>query len=179
MMAKNNKKGFLLLLSILLLLAVTVGGTVAFVMLRTEPVENQFAATYVTSRVNVSGDRINVTNTGNVSAYIRAAIVVNWVDSNGDIRGVAPTAADYTLGINDSQWQLDSDTDFYYCKTSVSAGGTTADLVTSITLNTPAPEGYSLSVEVVADAIQAQGDTDVGGKPAYQDAWGIDLYGSN
>ena len=47
-----------------------------------------------------------------------------------------------------------------------------------ITANATAPTGYALSVEVVAEAIQAQGTTDTANVPAYQDAWGISSVGN-
>lgn len=42
----------------------------------------------------------------------------------------------------------------------------------------PPSAAYSLSIEIVAEAIQADGDTDSGNIPAYQNAWGISAIGS-
>ena len=114
-----------------------------------------------------------MTNTGNVDAYIRAAVVVNWMDERGNVRGLAPVASEYVLKINSTDWQLDPDTGYYYYKASVSPSGTTKDLVVSATAAGTAPDGYHLSVEVVAEAIQAAGVTDNSGVPAYRDAWDI------
>lgn len=165
-------------LSFVLVLSLAVGGTLAYLVAKSGNVENQFEPAYVTCQVNTNTcNTINVTNTGNVDAYIRAAIVVNWVDADDNVRGLAPTLSDYSLTINTSAWHKGSDTEYYYYNQIVAPDGTTSDLVTSITVKGAVPEGYKLSVEVVAEAIQADGDTDNGGVPAYQDGWGITLGG--
>ena len=170
------KKVLSLVISLALILLLTVGGTVAYVVIKTQTVRNAFQNTYVDSRVNVNGDVVDVTNTGNIPAYIRASIAVNWVDENGNVRGIAPTVTDYALQINEEAWYQDPATGFYYCISQVAPGQVTADLVTAVTLQTEAPQGYELRLEVVAEAIQAQGETD--GTPAFQDAWGITGFGS-
>lgn len=174
----TKKQKLTLILSIVLILTLAVGGSLAYVIEKSASIQNQFERAYVTSMVNVNGDSIDVTNTGTVNAYIRAAIIVSWMDSNGDVRGIAPSSSDYSLGINSADWHRDPNTGFYYYKPIVAAGGTTNDLVTSITINGAVPDGYDLSVEVVAEAIQAEGDTDNRNIPAYQDAWGISSIGN-
>ncbi|MBP3493186.1 MAG: hypothetical protein J6J83_01085 [Oscillospiraceae bacterium] len=172
-------KHLALILSLVLILSIAVGGTIAYIAMKTNPVVNQFDGSYVTSRVNVSDDTIDVTNTGDVRAYIRAAILVNWesTSSKGVFSGSAPASSDYTLTLNLTDWHYDSATGFYYYKTAVDPLATTNDLVTDIAVNVTPPAGYSLCVEVVAEAIQADGDHDVTGENAYADAWDISLYG--
>lgn len=165
------------LLSIFLILSLAVSGTLAYIVARTDNVNNQFEPSYVTCQVNANNDNsFDVTNTGDVNALIRAAIVVNWMDEKGNVRGIAPTASDYTLSVNTADWWKDDTTGYYYYKDFVVSGGLTDDLITAYGLaaNATVPAGYQLSVEVVAEAIQADGDTDIGNVPAYQDAWGID-----
>lgn len=136
--------------------------------------ENQFEPGRVTSSVNVSGDTITVVNSNsNVDVYIRAAIVVNWMDGQGNVRGIAPTASDYSLNVNTASWWMDTATGLYYYKNSVAPGSSTDALVDGITVYGTVPDGYQLSVEVVAEAIQAEGETDIGDVPAYQNAWKI------
>lgn len=184
----NRKKYLGFLLSIMLLLTAAVGGTLAFVTVKTLSVKNQFESAYVTCKVVVgednNADAIKVQNTSNVDAYIRAAIVVNWMDSDGNVRGIAPTDSEYTLGINTTSWKRDSATGFYYYINSenkkLPPNGTTYNLINSIMVTTQTPpSGYTLSIEVIAEAIQADGVTDVDGTPAYQDAWGIDILGNS
>ena len=184
---KRNHKTLTLVLSIALILALAAGGTVAYVVSRSGSVENKFEPAYVTSRVNVTEDKIDVTNTGDVDAYIRAAIVVNWMDASGNVRGASPVAGtDYelTLDADDTwadtcSWYRDPGTGFYYYKTSVASMGVTADLVKEIDVLVTPPAGYELSVEVVAEAIQAEGTiTDAEGtRKAVADAWHITIYG--
>ena len=159
-----------LLVSLALLFSLTVGGTLAYIATKTEAKENQFVAANVACEVVKGGNTSSVTNTGNVDAYIRAAIVVNWVDSAGNVSGTAPTSTQYALDINDIVWEeLDG---YYYCKNRVTAdGGSTGDLITSINVEDNAPSGYELSVEVVAEAIQADGK-DTSGKSALELSWG-------
>lgn len=168
-----RKKSLLLLVSLILIFALAVGGTLAYVAVKSAQAENQFEAASVTCQVQVSGDTVSVKNTGNIQAYIRAAVTVNWMDSSGHVRGLAPVMTDYTLGYNTADWWQDTATGYWYYRNAVAAGAETNALVTSVVLQTAAPEGYALSVEVTAEAIQAPGDTDADGTPAYQDAWGI------
>lgn len=174
---KKTRKPLLLLLSIVLILAIAAGGTVAYLVMESGTVANSFQSGFVTSQVNANGNgSFTVTNTGNVDAYIRAAVVVNWMDSHGNVRGIGPTADEYTIGINSDKWTENGG--FYYYKDRVGAKQTTEALVTSFELTGTAPAGYDLVVEVVAEAIQADGDLDSDGTPAYQDAWGVTLYGN-
>lgn len=165
------------LLSIFLILSLAVSGTLAYLVAKTDNVNNQFEPSYVTCQVNANNDAtFDVTNTGDVGAFIRAEIVVNWMDEKGNVRGIAPSFSDYTLVVNESDWWQDKkDTGYYYYKYSVLPKGVTNDLITAYGLatNVTAPDGYDLSVEVVAEAIQADGDRDFGNVPAYKDAWGI------
>ncbi len=168
------------LLSIFLILFLAVSGTLAYLVVNTDYVQNQFEPAFVTCQVNYNKDNtFDVTNTGNVDAYIRAAIVVNWMDEDGNVRGIAPKSSDYTLIVNTEDWWQDTSTGYLYYKYSVIPTGVTNDLVTSYGLaeGVTAPNGYELCVEVVAEALQAKGDTDVGAVPAYQDAWGISTIG--
>ena len=108
-----------------------------------------------------AGDEITVTNDSNVDAYIRAAIVVNWMDEIGEnVYGIAPNERDYAIEIDNTDWVKAGE--YYYYKSSVTGNGTTNPLVKGLTVNTASPaEGYELTVEVVAEAIQANPKTTV------------------
>lgn len=162
---KNRKKTFSLLVSIVLLLTLTTGGTLAYIATKSAMAQNQFAAGYVTSSVNDDG---KVTNNGNVDAYIRAAVAVNWMDKDGNVYGIKPS---YSISANDGWTESGG---FYYYTAKVAPNGTTATAPVTVRVSDNAPSSaYSLSVEIVAEAIQAEGDTDSGNIPAYQNAWGI------
>ena len=165
----KKKKALYMFLSIALLLTLAVGGTVAYVVARTAAVENRFGPGSVSSSVNDNGQ---VTNNGNVDAYIRTAVVVNWMDANGNVYGIRPN---YSISVNSNWKQIG---DFYYYTDEVAPNATTATAPVTVSVSgNPPSAAYSLSVEIVAEALQADGETDSGNTPAYQDAWGISAIG--
>ena len=181
---RRHRRSHTLALSLVLLLTFAIGGTLAYIVANSARVENQFVAGKVGSQVNVSGNKISVTNTdSNVDAYIRAAVVVNWMDQYGNVRGIAPKTGDYEMALNaddtwtgEKPWFFDSASGFYYYKTSVDAKETTDNLITDVTTKVAPPSGYTLSVEVVAEAIQADGVKDGSGEKAVADAWNVSFY---
>ena len=166
---KKKKKAFSLLLSIALILTLAVGGTLAYIITTSAMVNNQFGAGHVSASVNDNGQ---VTNNGNVDAYIRAAVVVNWMDEDGNVYGIKPS---YSISVNEGWAEIGG---FYYYTAAVPAAGTTNNDPVTVSVMGNAPSNdYKLSIEIVAEAIQADGDTDSGNIPAYQDAWGISAIG--
>lgn len=160
-------------LSVALVLAVAAGSTLAYVFVKTDALENLFRHSQVTCRVDADGQVFAVTNTGNIDAFIRAAVVVNWVDGEGNIRGVKPTADQYALEINGSAWYcLDG---VYYCLGIVEPDENTPALITAVTV-LEQPAGYQLQVEVAAEAIQAKG-VNAAGQYAFLEAWNITVPG--
>jgi len=172
-MKRNKKKAVLVVLMIALLLLGAVGGTVAYLMMQTGTVENVFQPAQVPSEVeetfsnNVKRD-VKIRNNGNVNAYIRAAIIVTWKDANGNIYpGKPEKELDYIISIG-SYWDEGSD-GFYYYNEKVPAGATTKNLINSCSPKEDrAPEGYSLNVEILGQAIQAEGIT---GATSALNAW--------
>lgn len=193
---KHRKSGLLLgsfgritkkqtaLLCIFLIIVLAVGGTLSYMLFKSEQLDNQFTPAEVACQVNVDGGSFDVTNKGTIDAYIRAAIVVNWMDDEGKVSGIAPVEGedgDYTIAVNSKDWWKDSNTGYYYYKSRVNPLDVTKDLITSYGLVAGAetPTGYELCVEVVAEAIQADGTTDTGDVPAYKDAWEINDISGN
>ena len=126
---RKLNKLFLVTLSVFLMVGIVAGGTLAYLVAKSERVENNFIAASVSCRVD---EDFTVTNTSNVDAYLRAAVVVNWMDDNGDIRGIAPKAGtDYTLRIGDNWKKIG---DYYYYTTDVAPGTTTETVVCSAKL---------------------------------------------
>lgn len=169
----KGKKSVAVITAVSLLLALAVGGTVAYIAAKSALIKNQFQPAQVSCEVLVNGNQISVKNTSDVSAYIRAAIVVNWMDSAGNVYGIAPVEnTDYVLTINTAGWK-ESD-GFYYWTDPVPADtDITTALVENIEVSGTAPSSeYQLSVEVVAEAIQAEGLKN--GVKAVKDAWGVD-----
>ena len=156
---KLNKRAVALLVSLAVLLTVAVGVTIAFLADRTPEVENTFTPSRVACAVNeVTKNQVyTVQNTGDTTAYIRAAVVVNWV--NADNKQVYAQAPSFTVtpeNTENTNWVLGSD-GYYYYKLPVEAGAVITEELTVALLpeSATAPAGHTLQVEVVASAIQA------------------------
>lgn len=199
---KNKKnKAVILLASLAVLLMVGVTGTLAYLTAQPAPVINTFTPGNVDPSINETFDgttkeNVSITNEGNVNAYIRAAIVVTWVKETNDGYEVYSSIpmeyadatddikADYQITGIDSNWIKGSDGYFYY-KVPVAASASTnylftecKPLVETDTKKTPnQPEGYTLSVEILGQAIQADGVDSTGVKPVVL-AWGTNNGGS-
>ena len=159
-MKHNRKKVVLLLAAAMLILVCGVGGTLAYLVTQAGPVENEFTPGKVTSAVNedfngTTKKDVTIKNTGNVSAYIRAAIVVTWKDAQGNTLPEAPGADDYAIGINTSDWTQNGG--YYYYNAAVPAGGSTANLINSCTQAKTYEDGRKLCVEIIGSAIQSEG----------------------
>ena len=151
-------KLFLVTLSLVLLLGVVGGSTLAYLAASSEPVSNSFTP----GRVACSESGGYITNTGNVDAYIRAAVVVNWVNGAGEICGLAPSYTVYAK----TGWTKGSDGYFYY-NSRVASGDAAGTPYGTIDVNGSEPEGFTRVVQVIAEAIQADGM----GASGAQDAW--------
>ena len=98
---RRSGKSAALLVSLLLLLTVTVGGTIAFLIDTECPLHNQFNPSKVTTKVEetLSGKikkDVYIKNTGDTDAWIRAAVVVTWQDAAGNVYGQAPVEGTVT-----------------------------------------------------------------------------------
>ena len=193
-MRKYINKKSILITSVALLLLVAVGTSLAYVFTKTDPVENKFDPSKVSCAVvevvekgdssentaNVvqtgkSKTNVQIKNTGDTDAYIRAAVVVNWMNEDGTRAWAAKPVqgADYSISynLNDNGW-VDGGDGYYYYTQPVDPGDMTNILITSATQNATGPKGtdgtqYYLSIEIVASAIQADGM----GAASAKDAW--------
>ncbi len=173
-------KAALLLAAQVLAIAAVIGATAAFLVVHSAEIANIFNPSEVTCVVEedittTPGTKkdVKIENTGDIAAYIRAAVVVTWQDANGNVYGQKPKAeTDYTIEFNTgagSKWVLAAD-GFYYYTSEVAAGDTTATLINSCApVADKSPESsYSLNVEIVASAIQSKPDRVV------EEAWSND-----
>lgn len=171
-----SAKLLIIILSVSVILAVSVGTAIAYLISETPPVTNTFTPVSVSCQVNQSAENSNITvkNTGDITAYIRATVVINWVSDSGSVYGGAPVeGTDYTVNYQLTDWFKGKD-GFYYYSSPVEAGASTSELITTISsVAGTAPEGYSLSVQVLASAIQAE-PTD-----AVSQVWSNVTVGSN
>ena len=158
-----------LLIAVLLLISTAVGSTAAFLVTKTGPVVEDFAYAQVSCQVTRSGNTLGVKNTGTAQAYIRASYAVNWLDGEGIIAAVTPDGYSCDLDENQGAWVDGGDGYFYYTDP-VDPGGETPSLLTC-RVSCPENPKYTLSVEVVAEAIQS---TPAG---AAEEAWGVTVSG--
>lgn len=168
------KKSIVLLLAIFC--ALTVGGTTAYLLSAPAPETNTFDPAKVTCTVEETFENgvkadVGVRNTGNIPAFLRATVVINWVDADGKIAAATPMeGADYTVTWGTNGWRKGDD-GFWYYTAAVSPHGRTADLIEQAQpISTP--DGYTLRISIVASAIQAAPPA------AAQDAWGVTVNGN-
>lgn len=178
-MRNTNKSGFrwkrsgILLAAVIVLLAGAVGGTWAFLVAQSEPVQNNFTYAHVRCTIDEEFDGttksdVQIQNTGDIPAYIRARIVVTWKDASGNVSSTVPVEnTDYTIAFNTTDW-TQQEGDYWYCKTAVDATKFTPVLIKECkkTSNANVPDAYDLSVEILADAIQSEPAN------AVTEAWG-------
>jgi hypothetical protein len=158
----------------MLILVCGVGSTLAYLATQTGQVQNTFEPAYVTSEVqetfaNNVKSNVTIKNTGNVSAYIRAAIVVTWKDAAGNTMPQAPGTGDYTLTIGSDWTEVGG---YYYYNKSVAANASTTDLIVRCEPIKPYPDGRKLCVEVIGSAIQSEGMGATSAQDAFQKASG-------
>ena len=182
MKRKQNKKALTLLVCLVMLVTVTVGGTLAYLLASTPTVKNEFTPAKVSCSVEedpfdgTTKTNVQIRNTGNTEAYIRAAVVVTWKNDKGEIYAATPQkVTDYTITFNSNNDWFEGNDGFWYHLTEIAPCIHVGDqehngCITSVLINScspvdgKAPEGYSLSVEIVASAIQSAPDHIVDGE---------------
>ena len=163
-----------LLIAVILLISTAVGSTVAFLATKTEPVENSFeyanVSCKVTQNCDTDGSIVQVKNTGTISAYIRAAVVANWMDVDGNIAASVPEGYSYDLTCSSGSWVQGNDGFFYYLLP-VAPGALTEGSLLTCTVTCPETPEYTLSVEVLTEAIQSTPAS------AVNEAWNVEVDG--
>lgn len=161
-----------LILGLLLVALLGVAGTYAYLIATTSPVENSFTPATVSCEIdetftNNIKTNVRIKNTSDVDAYIRASIVVSFVDTAENTVGIVPELGkDYTMELNPdgTSWFKGRD-GFYYCRAKVAQGDFTPVLITEAEPIGNSP--YRLKIEIVASAIQSLPTN------AVTDAWGV------
>ena len=158
---KRTKKSLVIALVLALLLVAAIGSTVAYLTHSSENgLINSFSPSAITCSIEeaVSGgvkSSVKVKNTGETTAYIRAAVVANAVDKDGNIIG----SADVSTNLCCSGWVQNGS--YYYFTKPVAPEESTGELLSSaIDLN-------GKQVTILAEAIQAEP------AEAAQSAWGV------
>lgn len=150
----NKTKTILALALVALLLTCAVGGTMAYLVTQTNAVTNTFTPAKVTCAVEEDFTQgtsikrnVQIQNTGNTDAWIRATVVGNWV-KDGKI--VAPWTDDINYNIAD--WTKVGN--YYYYNSKVAAGGKTNNLFKEYSASVNA-DGAHLELTIVCQAVQS------------------------
>lgn len=181
-----HKRAILLGLAAALVVAASIGGTLAWLTSTPSGLTNTFVPGEVPNKVveefhdgGSVKENVKIQNIGNVPAYIRVALVPVWRNNDTDHTGTG-LATDTTydidfgdnLGTGSNQWTYNSADGFYYYNNQVQPGEETdTDNLTAALIDSCAPKttgladayiGKVFELNVIAQSIQAEGmGTDV------------------
>ena len=169
---KGRGRLAMMVLSVVLLLGVAIGGTIAWLSTKTTPVTNTFTPAEVTCEVTEQFDgkkktNVNVKNTGNIAVYIRVKLVTYRTNDKGQHIGGTAKLPEFTPGKN---WVKHGE--YYYYTLPVSPGEKPeANLADSMTLEKSYKDadGGKQALDVMAEAIQSEPEK------AVADAWGVKI----
>lgn len=155
-----GKRAVVLLAALVVLAVAAVSGTVAFLIVRHDAIQNTFVPGYVSCEVTEAFDGVTKTNvavknTGNVPVYIRVKLLPYWYDSTQD-KPTAKTAwtPDFT---SENGWTRGAD-GFYYYTQPVAPTASTSKLIPTITLEKDEVTLARQVLEIVASCVQALPD---------------------
>ena len=171
---KTYHKGRLtaMVIATAVLLALAIGGTVAWLTANATPVENTFTPSHVACSVTENFDgttkkNVNVTNDSDIDAYIRVKLVTYRVNEQNQHIGGTAEIPEFKPGTG---WVERGG--YYYYTSPVKPGEKpAANLINSIELTGSYndADGGKQVVEVMAEAIQSQPAKAVG------EAWGVTI----
>lgn len=170
---KTYHKGRLtaMVIATAVLLALAIGGTVAWLSTKDAPITNTFNPSKVACEVteNFNGkvkSNVNVENTGDTEAYIRVKLVTYRTNDQGQHIGGTASLPNFTLG---KGWVKYGDY-YYYTLPVAPKEKPEADLISSITLESYTDvDGGHQAIDVMAEAIQSEPARAVG------QAWGVSI----
>lgn len=160
-----------IVMATVLLLALAIGGTVAWLSTKSAPITNTFLSSKVACQVqeefnSTTGVKtnVNVQNTGDTQAFIRVKLVSYRTNDAGDHIGGTAEIPTFTPGTG---WVKHGDY-YYYTKPVAPNQKPEADLTDSMTLTGSYndTDGGKQAIDVMAEAIQSVPEA------AVQAAWG-------
>lgn len=170
-----------MVIATVLLLALAIGGTLAWLSTKDAPIQNKFLPTKVTCEVTEKFDgstgvktNVNVKNTGTIDAFIRVKLVTYRTnDQRQHIGGTASLPA-FTLG---TDWEKYGDY-YYYTKPVAPKQKPETNLTDSMTLvgYYRDADGGKQAIDVMAEAIQSVPEEAV--KAAWGAGFSIDTNGN-
>lgn len=165
------KKEFVILCSVLVLIVGMVGGSIAYLITNTGAITNTFTPAKNQVDIQETFDKdtksdVTFKNSSDFPVRIRATYIANWVDDDGNVYPSALEAKkDYTIELG-SGWDEKGDGYWLYTST-VGVGGSTGVFIKTLTpIDSAAPDGCHLEVEVICESVQAEPST------AMADVWG-------
>ncbi len=171
-----GKRAGALLTAVMLIAALAVGGTVAWLATRTESVRNTFSPSHVSCAVKEDFNKttgvkkgVNVENTGDTDAYIRVKLVTYRTNEQGQHIGGTAEIPAFAPG---EGWVKHTDGFYYYTKPVAPGTKPATDLIGSgvtLTGSYNDADGGRQSIDVMAEAIQSSPAN------AVQEAWGVTI----
>lgn len=171
---KGRGRLAMMVLSVVLLLGVAIGGTIAWLSTKTTPVTNTFTPAEVTCEVEEKFDKttgvkndVNVKNTGNIDVYIRVKLVTYRTNDTGQHIGGTADLPEFTLG---KDWVKHGEYYYYTLPVEPKAQPET-NLAEKMTLtgSYEDADGGKQALDVMAEAIQSAPEKAVG------EAWGVQI----
>ncbi|MGI6510043.1 MAG: hypothetical protein ACOX1L_05660 [Erysipelotrichaceae bacterium] len=164
-----------LLLVLFLVMMVTVGKTLAYLLDKSQPIKNTFTKSSVTCQVTEdftdkkTKKNVNVTNTGDTDAYIRVKLVTYRVNEDGNQIGGLAQIPMFTPGTNWIEYD-----GYYYYTLPVAPGASPANPLigeNGIILegSYSDADGGRQAIDVIAEAIQSYPAKAAG------EAWGVSI----
>ena len=160
-----------MVIATVLLLALAIGGTLAWLSTKDTPIQNTFLPTKVTCEVTETFDgsngvksNVNVKNTGTINAFIRVKLVTYRTNDKGYHIGGTASLPKFTLGEN---W-VSHDGYYYYTLPVAPGDSPKTSLTESMTLTDSYTDadGGKQAIDVMAEAIQSVPEA------AVKAAWG-------
>lgn len=170
---RRSKKTGMLFLSLLLVIGMVVGGTVAWLSTKSAPITNTFLPSKVACQVqeefnSTTGVKtnVNVENTGDIDAYIRVKLVSYRTNDAGQHIGGTAELPAFDLG---KGW-VEHGGYYYYTKPVKPNQKPEAALTKEMKLkvNCDGADGGHQAIDVMAEAIQSTP------AKAVKEAWGVD-----
>ncbi len=173
-----GRRGIASIALIALVLAVfTIGGTVAYLVTQTGPIENTFTPATTDIEIEEGEDdepfdhetkkNVTVTNNCDYEVYVRATYVAYWVSDESTKEKVIVLADPVHLTKNDigSAWTYREEDGYWYYNKKLAAGATSDPFIVEMTAEKV--EGRHLVIDVIAETVQATPDT------AATEVWGF------
>ncbi len=168
---RTHKRAILLGLAAALVVAASIGGTLAWLTSSPSGLTNTFVPGNVPNEIvetfedNTKSD-VKIQNVGNVPAYIRVALVPSWRNNDADHTGTGLATdgtydIDCIVGTAADKWTYNASDGYYYYNSAVQPDELTTVLVSSCSPKstglTAAYVGKVFELDVISQSIQADG----------------------